>query len=44
MAKTYPILLSLGLNKNIWPKIVKIANYFIIYSPATKLSKTSYKA
>ena len=44
MAKTHPILLSSGLNKNMWPKIVRMANYLTIYSPTTKLGKTPYKA
>ena len=43
MAKTHPMILSSGLDKDMWPEVVRTANYLTIRSPVTKLGKTPYE-
>ena len=37
------MILSSGLSKDMWPEVVRTANYLTIRSPVTKLGKTPYE-
>lgn len=45
MAKMHPSLLSSGLDKDLWPELLRTANYIVIRAPMAKMgNKSAYEA